>query len=314
MTPYRRNIVVGATMLGAMIILGWMILQFGERPAKLFAPPTMPITIIAERADGISEGSIISYRGVGVGRIGTMKRSQDQLSVQIEAQIDLRPPPLPENLEGIIRSQVLGGSGSLSLQLIDPEPRGQLQAGAKLRAKFVGIEFLPPEFAELATELRTTTKQFRDSNLITHLDAQVAKAGEILDSIDKLVSDPQLREDVHNAVGNIRAASESAKRLGVTLEETTEHANQTLAKADTSIDSISNKTNDRMEQIARTLAHLESITAKIDQGKGTAGALVNDPKLYQSLVETSRDLNATIADLKRLVEQWEQEGVSLRVK
>ena len=57
----------------------------------------------------------------------------------------------------------------------------------------------------------------------------------------------------------------------------------------------------------------QSITQKVDEGKGTAGLLVNDPKLYQSLVDTSRELNATIADLRRVVQQWEQEGVSLKL-
>jgi hypothetical protein len=42
--------------------------------------------------------------------------------------------------------------------------------------------------------------------------------------------------------------------------------------------------------------------------------LLNDPKLYQSLLDSSKELNATISDLRRLVEQWEQEGVSLKVK
>ena len=94
-----------------------------------------------------------------------MKRSQDQLSVQIEAQIRLTPPPLPENLEGIIRSQVLGGSGSLSLQLTDPEPGAISRAApgfAQVRRHRVPAA---GTFAELATELDKTTKQFRDSNL-----------------------------------------------------------------------------------------------------------------------------------------------------
>jgi hypothetical protein len=41
---------------------------------------------------------------------------------------------------------------------------------------------------------------------------------------------------------------------------------------------------------------------------------MNDPKLYQSLVETTMELNATVKDLHRLVEQWEQEGVTLKLK
>jgi hypothetical protein len=58
----------------------------------------------------------------------------------------------------------------------------------------------------------------------------------------------------------------------------------------------------------------QSITAKLDKGDGTAGQLVNDPKLYQALVDSAQQLNATVTDLRRLVNQWEQEGVSLRAK
>jgi hypothetical protein len=32
------------------------------------------------------------------------------------------------------------------------------------------------------------------------------------------------------------------------------------------------------------------------------------------LLDNSRELNLTIADLRRLVEQWEQEGGSLKMK
>ena len=42
--------------------------------------------------------------------------------------------------------------------------------------------------------------------------------------------------------------------------------------------------------------------------------VVNDPKLYESLVDSAKELNATISDFKRLVEQWEQEGISFKLK
>jgi len=320
MTSYRRNIVVGITMLGALVILGWMIMQFGDRPAKLFAPETMPVTIITERADGIAEGSVVGYRGVGVGRVQSVRRSEDNIHVVIECLIDVTPP-LPDNVEGLIRSQFFGGSGILSLVLTGPEPVGVLKKGKTLHAHFVGLDVVPPEFAQLATDLRLTSQQFRDSNIVAHLDEQVQRAGKILDSVDKIVSDPKLRDDIKGAVSNIRSASENASRLTAKLEQTTDHVNQavgdvrgTLAKTNTSIDTLTHQTSDRMEQLANTLANLESITNKIDKGQGTAGALVNDPKLYQSLVDTSRELNTTISDLKRLVEQWEQEGMSFKLK
>ena len=42
--------------------------------------------------------------------------------------------------------------------------------------------------------------------------------------------------------------------------------------------------------------------------------MVNDPKLYQSLVDSARELNLTIVDLRRLIDQWEQEGASIKLK
>src|SRR5688572_14473084 len=102
MTPYRRNIVVGVTMVGALVILGWMIIQFGEVPAGWFAPPMMPVKIVTERADGIAEGTIIGYRGVAVGRVTKVTMGEDLIHVNIDAQVDERQP-LPANVEGVIR-------------------------------------------------------------------------------------------------------------------------------------------------------------------------------------------------------------------
>jgi hypothetical protein len=69
-----------------------------------------------------------------------------------------------------------------------------------------------------------------------------------------------------------------------------------------------------MLQVSKSLDSIQAITGKVNAGEGTAGMLVNDPKLYQSLVENSRELNLTITDLRRLVDQWEQEGVTLKLK
>ena len=52
---------------------------------------------------------------------------------------------------------------------------------------------------------------------------------------------------------------------------------------------------------------------KIDKGEGSIGKFVNDPRLYEALTDTSAELNLTVRDLHRLVEQWEQEGVSLKL-
>ncbi|MGB7160486.1 MAG: MlaD family protein [Tepidisphaeraceae bacterium] len=327
MSPYRRNILVGVVVLGAMIFLGWMVIKFGDQPAKLFAKPTMPIYFNVLRADGVAEGSPILYQGVNVGRVTEVKRSENGKDVTIAAQVDIEPP-LPSNVQGaIIAQSVLGAGSGISLQLTGPEPAGKLEANTTLKARYVGLDVLPPEFAALAEELRQTSLQFRESRIIEHLDQQVVKAGEVMDSVKNLVDDKEMRADLKASLANVKTATETANRIGANLERvsaefekltadargTVGQAKATLTKADEQVTDLTKQVGQRLTQAAKLLDTFQSISGKIDAGQGTAGQLVNDPRLYESLVQTSRELNATIADLKRLVEQWEEEGISFKL-
>jgi phospholipid/cholesterol/gamma-HCH transport system substrate-binding protein len=321
MSPYRRNILVGVTVLGALIVLGWMILKFGDRPARIFATPSMRINFITERADGLGAGSNITYRGVIVGKVNVVKRTEDGREVLLVADVDTTPP-LPGNLEGAITTvSALGATSSLVLQATDAALKGELQPGTTLRAHFVGLQILPPEFGDLARELKLAAKQFSDTQVILHLDEQVKKAGQVLDSANQLIADPKLRDDLKVAISNIRSASETINKVGGKLDKISDDASatlsdvrQTVAKTGNNIDSLSKQVGDRLTQVSQALDHFTSIAAKLDKGQGTAGQLINDPKLYQALVDSTRELNATITDLRRLVQQWEQEGMSLKLK
>jgi len=46
--------------------------------------------------------------------------------------------------------------------------------------------------------------------------------------------------------------------------------------------------------VTQTTAHLSSVSAKIDSGQGTVGALVNDKQLYSNLAHTTTTLNQTM--------------------
>jgi phospholipid/cholesterol/gamma-HCH transport system substrate-binding protein len=313
MPSFRKNLMVGIVVLGALIVLGWMILKFGERPVKWFTPPKMALHFEASRADGLSDGSPVFYRGVSVGTVIAVKRSpQDATKVLIDAQVD-QDPPLPGNVRGVIRSQLVGGGSSLSLELTEAQPAGQLAADQTLTADFLGVDILPQEFAQLAIELRTTSEELRRAHVIEDLDKtlvtireQVLKAGQVVDSLQKVVGDDKMREDLRQSIANFRATTEGASKVTASLQKASDSASA-------NIDQISKQVGDRMQQIAKLLESFQSISAKIDKGEGTAGLLVNDPKLYQSLVDSSKELNATITDLRRLVEQWEQEGVSFKL-
>src|ERR1035437_8795416 len=49
-----------------------------------------------------------------------------------------------------------------------------------------------------------------------------------------------------------------------------------------------------LENVTQTTSHLKSIAAKIDSGKGSVGALINDKTLYANLEKTSSGLQDTV--------------------
>jgi phospholipid/cholesterol/gamma-HCH transport system substrate-binding protein len=59
-------------------------------------------------------------------------------------------------------------------------------------------------------------------------------------------------------------------------------------------------------------AHLNSVSAKIDAGQGTVGALVNDKTLYSNLEETTTTLNGTILQAQAGVTDFQENMEALK--
>jgi outer membrane protein OmpA-like peptidoglycan-associated protein len=63
---------------------------------------------------------------------------------------------------------------------------------------------------------------------------------------------------------------------------------------------------------ALATAHLNSVSAKIDAGKGTVGALVNDKQLYSNLEQTTTALHATIIQAQTGVTDFQENMEALK--
>ena len=102
MSPNKRNVLVGVVVLAAIGVLAWMVLKFANRASEFFLTKGDHIRVVADRADGLSEGSAIYYRGVSVGRVLGVRLDESN-RVSIEAIIE-PGRPVPETVEGFIRT------------------------------------------------------------------------------------------------------------------------------------------------------------------------------------------------------------------
>ena len=71
---------------------------------------------------------------------------------------------------------------------------------------------------------------------------------------------------------------------------------------------------DRFERAIRDVPEIVACWAVGGGVDYVLKVMARDIDAYQRLVDTSRELNLTVKDLKRLVEQWEQEGVSMQLR
>jgi phospholipid/cholesterol/gamma-HCH transport system substrate-binding protein len=309
MSPNKRNVLVGVTVLGGLVGLGGLLLRFGGSTVNfLKGGHQLQIQFRSDRSDGLAEGAQVLYRGFPVGRVTGIERDRNRRDILIETEIE-DDPPLPGNVTGNIRTvSLVSGIAALSLDVTGGAtavPEGNLSDHKELPAVYVGADLIPPEFT-----------------------AEIRTAGEVIKGINGYVNDPNIAGNFRSSLENLKHITDSVQHTAVNVQDfsdhlkdnsiqitaTLTHTDATVRAAQTDVEHLSRQIDDRMLQLDKSLDAVQSIVVKVNSGKGTAGLLVNDPKLYESLVDNSRDLNITVNDLKRLIEQWEQEGVSLKLK
>ncbi len=339
----KKNVLVGLTVLGAFFVMGWMIIQFGGRLGNLTAGATYVVHMVAPQANGLSEGAPVQYLGMPVGRVDSIRLNSrlDGFDVQLRIEQELN---LPANVTATIRSiNPISGAAAVVLEPTDV-PQGSLKdvAGDRvIEAQVSSSSLVPDEVSRLAEELRLAVREFRESGMIGNINRQVEEVGRLARSMEELVGDDALRGDIRASATSIREAAASAERIGKQLEEFTtrldsmqEQATDVLAQvrdtaqsadrtiqtteqqvtaAGRNVDEISKELISRLEQMNQVLANIHSITRSIDQGEGTVGKLVKDDRLYEALVINMQILEQTFLTTNRLLEQWEQEGIRLRL-
>jgi phospholipid/cholesterol/gamma-HCH transport system substrate-binding protein len=67
-----------------------------------------------------------------------------------------------------------------------------------------------------------------------------------------------------------------------------------------------------IDNTTKATGHLNSISAKIDRGEGTVGALVNDKQLYNNLSETTSSLNKTMESAQAGVTDFQENMEALK--
>ena len=132
------------------------------------------------------------------------------------------------------------------------------------------------------------------------------KLDSIMSSLNLLLSDPALRNTLHNVEGmtdNLNATSRDLRTLSASLNR---EMPAMMQKANGVLDNTQQLTGNlatidvasMMAGVNQTLANVNEMTRKLNSTEGTLGLLMRDPTLYNNMAATMASADSLMVDLK----------------
>ena len=352
MKEHARNVAVGLTVLVALACLAAMILIFAGLP-EMFQPGyeidiQADTTFGAEKGAFVNLRGIRVGR---ITEIGFTDPADPMRGVTVTARIesDVR---IPGNAVCYFTRNLMGGvwvelypDGPERIDPATGQPiaflptDGHAVVPGVVKSSDPASAFRPAmeSLSKLADSLNEliapepksqTTAPAATQGAVTHpappqppagLKGTVARLNRTLDAMYEVL-EPGNRANIKTALANLSEATAAARDAMDALQEFAHAARKTAAGADKLIGNTDHRIDELMaklvedaEKISELMTTMNRVTAKIDSGDGSAGRLINDPKLYDNLVEVTKQANTLVKEFSELLKEWRKGGVKLKM-
>jgi phospholipid/cholesterol/gamma-HCH transport system substrate-binding protein len=298
MNSRSQNIAVGAFVLAALAVLVFGVYFLKEtRPGK----STDGYFARFDQVSTLQEGDPVKVNGVKSGRVVSIALEGHRVRVRFEIEQGIR---LPKDSEvriqniGLMGERQLGVRMGASAESVSPGGtfEGRLDAGIAEAMGAAG------EAIAEADRLAKTLRAVVDSTVgrpefAGRVNTLLGSAEDLTTRLNALSRDvdPQIREGVRTFNGLSRDMNGFVSRQKPQVEKILKDGGEVMSR--------SRVIAERGERAAQ---NLEEILAKLNAGKGTAGALLNDTLLH-------RDLTTALRSADSLFRSMRQKGLDVNV-
>jgi phospholipid/cholesterol/gamma-HCH transport system substrate-binding protein len=283
----------------AAIAITLLILGFNFLKGKNFLSRKETIFAVFPKVDGLSTSDAVKINGLQVGNVTEMQEMDANVSrvaVGFHLSKDVN---IPDDSYAVINSSPLG---STTVTIIRGASAKMIGNGDTIGTRFSG---------GLLDDLKGTLTPTLDNvnGTLKSLDSLVEQAGVVLD--------PKTKANLQATVANLSNASHSLNTLmdtkhgalATTLGNVSSFTgnlrknNDSINRIIANMDALSTKLaaldlEKTLSKIQATVDNLNQTLARINKGEGTAGMLINDPKLYTNLSSATNSLNVLLQDLR----------------
>lgn len=142
-----------------------------------------------------------------------------------------------------------------------------------------------------------------EKNLLPQLQNMMPKMDSILTSLNQLLSDPALKQTLHNTEQLTASLNASSRQLSKLMDTDIPHMTRNISALTDNLKTISDNLKDvdyasTFAKIDSTLYNVHLLTAKLNRKDNSLGMLMNDASLYNNLTQTSANAATLLEDLK----------------
>jgi phospholipid/cholesterol/gamma-HCH transport system substrate-binding protein len=320
----RRDIIVGLFVIIGAASLGWMIFQFQDLPTVVSEMRSFRVYVQFPMAPGVQTDTPVRFCGYQIGRVTQVMAPRvlpDLVTGQRYHQtvcvlsINKRYVDIPSNVEVKLMTRGLGSS-YLELR-VDP---AELPAPPKDPNR--------PETRFLVDGMQLQgstgmTSEFFPEESQKKLDKLLQGINVFVDNANDIIGDPNNKTSIRTSLAY---ASEATRKVSLALDDARELMNQasqtleefktlaatgtsSLKNADVKADQLTVAIVSASGELGRAMNQLRLTLEKANQGQGTVSRLINDAKLYESLLESTEQLNMVLKDLQDLLDKISEKGL-----
>src|SRR6056297_149647 len=265
------------------------------------APDTYQVRAMIENASGLMPGTRVLVSGVAVGRVREVDLIQGQAELLMEVSSEV-----PVYQDAVVKKtmQSMLGNAVVTLQQGTPQ-KPRIESGGVIynvvsstamdrtfeMAEQVGEEmgvFMEElnnfmgedgyqtinEMLSLARDTVDTTNRLVERNLVL-LSQSMENVARITDRLDTSST-----QDVQQLSTILAHTASIAERLDILLENRDEDINNSIATISESVETLN-----------ASLADLNKVTRKIEQGEGNLGKFINDESIYDRVDRVTQNVD-----------------------
>ena len=319
---------VGMMVFATLIILGILMVMFGQMPKIIYGEYKLYITFT--QAPGVNDGTPVRKSGILIGRVTNVRFSDDDTKVEVTVAIQ-KEYHLRKNEVCRVQSNLLGDASLGFIRVPDGKSATELwKDGDRLEGLYSQeptqmIQNIQDKFDSTITSVQNTSGDLGAASrrLTVTLDKlngildenregmkkAVDQANQIMTSTHNVIGDPETQEQLRIALKQMPQMIKDSHEMVLKMRETVGVLDRNLRNVEGFTKPLGERGEALIDNLDRGTQKLDLLVSEmlkfsqaLNSSEGTIGQLVNNPELYQHINRAAKNIDEVSRQLKPIVD------------